>query len=798
MGVEFRYSSNRAHKARFANYFHKKWLWPVAWTFVTLLLIGSIGLLFIGRSVGWFGLAIILIFLLFYIWFKGELTTIEAISTGKRVDELLDSKLLGVLSDNPTPKEVADGVMQLSGGLFFAVRFGIGPNFLQQLASDKSEDMEAVWQEALSIRRITGEESLSVATITAALIRTLPNASTLLAQLQIDQEDVVAGAQWQAHLAKLIQHHNTPRRTGGIARDWSFGYIPLLKQFGYNISEQVADGLLATSLETHNNAVAQMVQVLGSGGRRNVALVGPLGVGKSTVVQAFAEEIFKASHAIPSRLRFRQVIALDASSLISQAKGRGELEQLINQLLLEAYRAKNVIICLEDAQVFFEEGVGSVDISNILQPIVEGGVLPIILTMDEQRWLQISQRNPALASSLNRISVAQPTPTETMLVLQDQLLLIEFRHKVSYMYQALREAYRLSERYVHEQAMPGKAVKLLESSAAHAESGLVSATSVQQAIEQSMDIKVGTANTNDEREKLLNLEQLIHERMINQTRAVSVVSDALRRARAGVRNPDRPVGTFLFLGPTGVGKTELAKSLAAIYYGGEDRLIRIDMNEFVRSQDVARLIASGAQDPHSLTAQISRQPFSVVLLDEIEKAHPDILNTLLQTLDEGILRDVTNREVSFRDAIIIATSNAGADTIRAHIEAGEELEQFEDGFIDELINSNQFRPEFLNRFDEIVLFRQLKQTELLQVIDIILAGMNKNLSLQKVSVVVDDAAKKYLVEQGYDPRLGARPMRRIVQRTVENIIAKQMLSGSVAPGSVIEVSLTDIQGVTSA
>lgn len=314
-------------------------------------------------------------------------------------------------------------------------------------------------------------------------------------------------------------------------------------------------------------------------------------------------------------------------------------------------------------------------------------------------------------------------------------------------------------------------------------------------MKKTLDIKVGVATNDDEREKLLNLEDLIHERMINQKRAVQVVSDALRRARAGVRNQNRPIGTFLFLGPTGVGKSELAKALADIYFDGEDRITRLDMNEYVNSDDVTRLIADGADNPNSLTAQVMKQPFGVVLLDEIEKAHPNVLSTLLQMLDEGILRDIKNREVSFRDSIIIATSNAGADRIREYIERGYDVEQFESQFVDELINSNQFRPEFLNRFDEIVMFRPLNKPELLQVVDLMIKSVNKTLQLQKISVNVAPEAKEYLVHAGYDPRLGARPMRRVVQRAVENTVAKQMLSGAVTPGSVIQISLEQVSQI---
>ena len=343
--------------------------------------------------------------------------------------------------------------------------------------------------------------------------------------------------------------------------------------------------------------------------------------------------------------------------------------------------------------------------------------------------------------------------------------------------------------------MPGRALKVLEAAAHYASSGLVTAQSVDNAVEKTMGIKIATASTDDEREKLLNLEDLIHQRMINQTRAVSVISDAIRRARAGVRNPDRPIGTFLFLGPTGVGKTELSKALADIYFGGEGNLIRLDLNEFVRAEDVARLIADGANDPMSLTAQVQKRPFSVVLLDEIEKAHPQVLTTLLQLLDEGILRDEKNRDISFRDAIVIATSNAGAERIREYIERGYQLEQFEQTFINELISANLFRPEFLNRFDEIVLFRPLGKEELLQVVDLILAGINRTLAPQKIQVAVEEAGKKLLVDAGYDPRLGARPMRRVVQRAVENTVAKQLLAGTVAPGSTTIITAEQIRAV---
>ena len=788
----FDYKNARAVKARFGFKVLKPWRVGLI-ALAAILLVGGITLIVMGSSIGWALIGFSAIPWMFYEWWTGELHHLESGKDAPAIHALLSGDILSQLPLHPTPHDIATATGQVQGGYFFGLRFGITPNFLLNIATDDPTATQTVWQHALAVREESGSNHLSAAVLVVALVRSSPDHDGLLAHMKLDSEDLIAGVRWFNHLNELIAKHQQPVRNGGIARDFSFGYIPTLRRFGQNLSEGA--GGFTVDLEAHADAMNQLIETFGSGGRQNIALIGGAGVGKTTVVQAFAEQLLNAKAHIPESLKFRQVFLLDSSALISAASGRGEIEGLITQVLGEAYQAKNIIVCLDNAQLFFEEGIGSVDISNLLIPILEAGNLRMILTMDEQRYLQIGQRNPALMNALNRVNIAPASREETIAVMQDQLVVWEFQRKVSFMYQSLLEAHRLSERYVHDLAMPGRALKLLESAVNYADGGIVTANSVQQAIEQTMDIKVGVADNEAEREKLLNLEDLIHERMINQTRAVQVVSDALRRARAGVRNQNRPIGTFLFLGPTGVGKTELSKALADVYFGGENRMIRLDLNEYVRTEDVARLIADGADDPSSLTAQAMKQPFSVVLLDEIEKAHPQVLTTLLQLLDEGILRDIKNREVSFRDAIIIATSNAGADRIREYIERGYKLEQFEGKFIDELINTNQFRPEFLNRFDEIVVFRPLEKPELMQVIDLILAGINKTLASQKVTIHVADDAKSFLVDRGYDPRLGARPMRRVVQRAVENLVAKQMLAGSVEPGSVIEISLEQVQQI---
>ncbi len=793
MRAVFNYDSLRAKKARFTARFNNSWR-IICYLLAVIAALGGVILLLERDSLGWLVMSLAGPLIMIAVWWQGDLRTMAVRQPAETIDDILSADILGKLPRKPTPRQIAEIVGTVRAGQFMAVRLGITPNFLINIASDNPDQTKDLWKSAIAIRRRTGSTKVTGAVLAAALIEQFPSHEGLLASLRLEMADVERGIRWYERLKMLIaEYAEKPLNTGGIARDWSFGYTPLLTRFAQNISQQVSGGTIMTKTDVHNDSLERLMSVFSSGGRQNIALVGPDGSGKSTIVAAFAEMLIDGHADVPASLLYQQVFLLDASSLISVASGRGELEGLVTQMLNEAYLAKNIILCLDNAQLFFEEGVGSVDISNILLPILEAGRLRIILAMDDQRFLQISQRNTQIAHALNTLNIDPTGEDETYSVMRDQLIRLESQHKVTYMYQALTEAYRIGERYVHSLAMPGKALKILEASAGYAQNGLVTQQSVHDAVEKTLNIKISSPSTADEKDKLLNLESLIHQRMINQTRAVAVVSDAIRRARAGVRNQDRPVGTFLFLGPTGVGKTELSKALADVYFDGEGSLIRLDLNEFVRPGDVSRLISDGAEDPFSLTAQISKRPFSVVLLDEIEKAHPQVLTTLLQLLDEGILRDERNREISFRDSIVIATSNAGADRIREYIERGYQLEQFEEQFVNDLIGAGLFRPEFINRFDEIVLFRPLSKEELLQVVDLMIDGVNRTLEPQKIQVAVEPEGKRLLVEAGYDPRLGARPMRRVVQRTVENIIAKQLLSGTIAPGSTTIISAEQIE-----
>jgi ATP-dependent Clp protease ATP-binding subunit ClpA len=437
---------------------------------------GGGALLFVGASVGWALVGIAALPLMLKLWYEHDLKQLPAIKDSQAIDGVLSSDVLGLLGKNPSPRAIATAVGAVQSGQFFGARFGITPRFLQDISSEDPATTPAIWQEALRIQAQLGFTQLTGSILVVALVRAFPDHDSVLAHLQLDDDDLIRGVNWQQHIRDLVAKSHRTRRTGGIARDWSFGYIPLLTRFGQNISEQIArGGLLSTNLEAHTQALDQLIDTFGTGGRQNSVLVGSAGVGKTTIVHAFAERLLDADSTLPDDLKFRQVFILDSSALIAAAPGRGELENLIMQVLGEAYSAKNIIICLDNAQLFFEEGIGSVDLTNVLLPILEAGRLRIILTMDEQRYLQIGQRNPGLINALNRISITQANKDETISVMQDQLIMTEFQRKVTFMYQALEEAHRLSERYVHDLAMPGRAVKLMESAAGYAQDGLVTA-----------------------------------------------------------------------------------------------------------------------------------------------------------------------------------------------------------------------------------------------------------------------------------------------------------------------------------
>lgn len=781
--------SLRARKARLAARIGKHG-YEALLLFALIFGVFALFMLYTGMSrVGYLSLAAACMCYIPAAWYKhdlSQLTPAQDSLTGKLSGDVLARLRPGTTL---TPQVVWQSLSTHWQIIFFTNHFLLDRSFIGNMLSNQEAELDIVWKEAERFAEMSHSAVIEPGHIAGALLYTSPAVRDYLTHIKLTPQDVEAMTAW---LGRVLEAINTEKPYfGGIGRDWANGFTPKLNQYGFNISLAIEQqgahfGWLTTSpgVTAIKNAFSQ--------GASTVALVGEVGVGKTSHVNALAQLLLQEKN--DRNLEHRQIVALNPSAILSAARGPGELEQIVMSLLAETAHAGHIILFLDDAQLFFSEGHGSFDMTQILLPVLQSRSVQMVMAMTPHDYQQLRANNATFANLLTPVMLQEPPESDVMRVLEDAALSKEHTKKVLVSYEALREIYRLSGRYMQDTAYPGKAIQLLDQSLSYAEhDGIITPISVQQAIEQSSGIKVGTAAP-AEADALLNLEDKIHERMINQSQAVRVVASALRRARAGVANPRRPIGSFLFLGPTGVGKTELAKAVAATYFNAESNMIRLDMSEYQRPEDVQRLLSNGAAESSSLIMAVRQQPFSVVLLDEIEKAHPHILNLLLQLLDEGQLTDTGGRPVSFKDCIIIATSNAGANTIRQRISEGAALENLQSELTDELINSGQFKPELLNRFDEIVLFRPLNQEELAQVVALMLADINKTLSNQNISVELTPAAVAKVVAAGYDPRLGARPMRRALQRAVEDSIAGRILKGETRPGDHVVLDAPDLIG----
>lgn len=787
-------SSKRARKARTAKQLQSKPLIGTALGLVLICLMTAIYLLLNGLSVGWLLLLPPLVVLMTFIWYRGDLKYIGPgnfeTTTATYLQEALEPNTLAKLNkeSNMSAFDIWKALEGSEDCYFLANRYGIDSSFFENFVSQEPDSAVAVWHTAFKLHQSYQTADYSNMLVLVALVKSVTNIEQLLRSVSLELKDIESGIPWMEDIRAKRRLVRQKKTFGGIGRDWAYGYTPILRNLGHNISEEIQRYGFFSDTSMHHQIVDQMAQVLGSS-NSPLTLVGDEGVGKTTCVYAFAE-VLLTDASLPKRIRYSQVVQLDASTLIANSRQPGELEDLMLRILNEAYHAKNIILFFDEAQLFFDNGTGSVDISKVLLPALESGSIRFIFAMNPQYWQRLSQSG--IAARLSPVTVPPADEENTLAILRDQISSLEYRHKVVFTYQALQEAYKLGSRYVTTQSMPGAALNVLQQAATTTQQSLITRELVQQSVELTYGIKLQTA-TNTESSNLLNLEDELKKQVISQDRAITVVANALRRARSGVGNPNRPIGTFLFLGPTGVGKTELSKALARSYFGNEEAMIRVDMNQYVAAGDVARLIAPMQGSELGFLGEVRKKPFSVILLDEIEKAHPAVINTLLQTLDEGMMRDSDNKTVSFRDAIIIATSNAGADEICRLIDEGQDVSSLEATFTDTLISKGSFAPEFINRFDEVVLFKPLSQEELVSVIDLIIAEVNSTLDAQKVRVELTDDAKRWLVAKGYDAKLGARPMRRMAQRYVENIVAKRILTGGAQSGMTVQLDTTNFE-----
>ncbi len=793
MQLIFTPASKRARRARLAKFYANKW------AYVGYKIIGLSGLffgfylLYIDQPSGWLVLIPGVIGGILYAWTKGDLKNESVIPIRAQelisTDDYMDFATIAKLTQNdPSAYDIYKALEKSEAHYFLQNRFLLPTEIFEEFAPKNKGSGQAVWLYAEQLRSSYELEKYSDITLLVAVLLSIPNVDLMLNNFGLDLKEMESAVPWLSDIHQKRALAKEHKFFGGIGRDWAFGYTPLLRAFGHNISAEIERYGFFSDTSHQLPMIEQMAKTL-AGGNGTVTLVGESGVGKTTCVHAFADALLE-NPKMPSEIKHRQVVALDAPMLIANAKDPGQMEELVLRILNEAHKAKNIILFFDDAEVFF--GIGSsIDLSHVLQPAIESSSLQLILAMNPGAWQQLHKSS--VIGKLQPLTVSAPDKTNSIQVLRDSISVAEYKNKVLFTYQALEEAYDLGLRYVTNQAMPGAALTILEQAAVTGkEQKLITKEVVRQTVEQIYSIKL-QASDQAESTELLNLEAELHKYVINQDRAVEVVSDALRRARSGVSNPNRPIGTFLFLGPTGVGKTELSKALAKVYFGSESSLVRVDMNQYVNESDLSRLLAPMHGNELGFLGQVRKTPFCVVLLDEIEKAHQSVINSFLQMLDEGMMQDSDNHNVSFRDAIVIATSNAGAGKIREFISNDEEAELTENAFVEELISSGAFAPEFINRFDEVVIFKPLDKDELTSVIDLILKDINKNLDDRKIQITLTPAAKQWLSEKGYDPKLGARPMRRMVQRHVENVVAKRLLEQTLHPGQAITLDVGDIE-----
>jgi ATP-dependent Clp protease ATP-binding subunit ClpC len=627
---------------------------------------------------------------------------------------------------------------------------------------------------------------------------------------------------------------------------------PTLDEYSRDLTQMAREGKLDPVIG-RSEEIETTIEVLSRRSKNNPVLIGDPGVGKTAIVEGIAQRI--VNEEVPETLAGKSVLALDLSGLVAGTQYRGQFEERLKKVVDEASEnPEGQILFIDELHTVVGVGAaeGSMDASNMLKPALARGELHCIgaTTVDEYR--KNIEKDAALERRFQPVLVGEPTVDDTMDILRGLKDRYEAHHRVKIMEEAIVAAAELSDRYIADRFLPDKAIDLVDQASARVrlrsktkpvdtreledevrrlkreKDQAVSAEDFGRAqdlkgqIQESQDrlgaLKGGRQHvaevtaediaevvsrqtgipvsqiTQEERERLLKLEGQLHERVVGQEEAVEAVAEAVRRSRAGLSDPDRPIGSFLFLGPTGVGKTELARTLAEALFGDESAMVRIDMSEFQERHTVSRLVGAppgyvGYEEAGQLTERIRRRPYSVLLLDEIEKAHPDVFNILLQILEDGRLTDSQGRTVDFKNAVIIMTSNMGAERIQAHARKNEAFEELKEDMAQ--IVRHHLRPEFVNRIDEIVVFRALTKEQIADIARLLLERTRRRLRAQDVELEFTQEAVDLVAAEGFDPEFGARPLRRTIQRKVDNELSRMLLEGSLDSGDRVVVSVED-------
>jgi len=642
------------------------------------------------------------------------------------------------------------------------------------------------------------------------------------------------------------------------------GETPTLDEYGRDLTEMAREGRIDPVIG-RDGEIEQTVEVLSRRGKNNPVLIGEAGVGKTAIVEGIAQRI--VDDEVPQMLSGKRVVQLELSGVVAGTRYRGDFEERLKRIIDEIREhGDELIIFIDELHTLVGAGgstEGGIDAGNMVKPALARGELHVVgaTTLDEYR--KNIEKDAALARRFQPILVPEPTVDDTLAILHGLRDRYEAHHQVRYTDEALAAAVELSDRYITDRFLPDKAIDLIDQAGARVrlrtktpgvdlrdlerraddlrrdKDQAVASEQYEQAsrlrdemgeIRRQID-ELGKGEnavpevmvndiaevvsratgvpvqqlTEEEKDRLLRLEEHLHERVIGQDQAVAAVSEAVRRSRAGLGDPQRPVGSFLFLGPTGVGKTELARALTEALFGADSRMIRLDMSEFQERHTVSRIVGAppgyvGYEEAGQLTEAVRRHPYSVVLLDEIEKAHPDVFNILLQILDDGRLTDGQGRTVDFKNAVLIMTSNLGSDLVARRGTTlgfggpGTSSAEGQDAALQEQMMRRlreSFRPEFLNRIDEIIVFRQLDRAELQQITELLLQETRRRMHGQGVTVRFTPEAVDWIADHGYQPEFGARPMRRTIQRDVDNQLSRMLLNGELASGQDITVGVRD-------
>ncbi len=636
----------------------------------------------------------------------------------------------------------------------------------------------------------------------------------------------------------------------------------VLRKYGINLTEDARGGKL-DPVVGREKEIERVIQILSRRTKNNPCLVGEPGVGKTAIAEGLAQKI--CSGDIPDNLRGKKLISLDMPGLLAGSKFRGEFEERMKQALEEAKKDGKVILFIDEMHTIIGAGggEGSIDASNILKPALSRGEVQVIGATTYTEYRKKVEKDPALERRFQQVQIDEPSLTDAVEILNGLKAEYEKHHHVKITDRAIYAAVSLSDRYIPDRFLPDKAVDLMDEAAARiklktyikpddviemedeleeinaSKEEAIQKQDFEQAAalrdrEQELNAKIKEASAKmeevyadkavvteediasiisgwtgipveklnqSETEKLVNIEETLKSRIIGQEEPIVAISRAIRRARVGLKDPKRPVGSFLFLGPTGVGKTELCKALAEALFGDEESIIRLDMSEYMEKHSVSKIIGSppgyvGYEEGGQLCEKIRRKPYSIVLLDEIEKAHPDVFNILLQMLEDGHLSDSKGKMADFKNAVIIMTSNVGAHRIKKQktmgFSAGDDLdekmnayEKMKENIIGEL--NKTFRPEFLNRLDEVIVFHSLDQDEIRQIIDLMIKDLKERAKKLKMNMEVTDEAKDLIFREGFDEQYGARPLRRTITRLVEDKFAEAILKGELSPGDTVIV-----------